>query len=162
MAEVMDYIQGRGVIFTVIPHRATSAPTAEIGSWGISEDEAVKTVVVIANYGPALMVIPESRELDLQLVAKATKDPLVRLATDRELQRAFPDYEPGALPPMSMLLLVPMYVDPTVLERDQVVFAAGRHDVSIRMATQDLFGTDPVVIVPLTAESDLEAAPAGG
>jgi len=52
-----------------------------------------------------------------------------------------------------MLLLAPMYVDPAIAERDTIVFAAGRQDVSIRMATSDLFGTDPVVITPLTAES---------
>ena len=52
-----------------------------------------------------------------------------------------------------MLLLAPMYADPAVAERDQIVFAAGRQDVSVRMSTSDLFGSDPVVITPLTAES---------
>jgi len=154
----LDYLQGRGVTFTVIPHQKAPTAVGEAHTMGISEDEVVKTVVVIANYGPALMVIPASRKLDLGLVADITKDPQARLAAERELERAFPDYELGALPPLSMMLLAPMYVDPAVAERDRVVFAAGRQDVSVRMATSDLFGTDPVVITPLTAESRAEAA----
>jgi Ala-tRNA(Pro) deacylase len=102
------------------------------------------------------MVIPGSLELDMELAAEATGDPEVRLATDRELDRTFPDYEAGALPPLSMMLLLPMYVDPAVAERDEIVFAAGRLDVSVRMATRDLFGTDPVVITPLTSRRRLE------
>jgi prolyl-tRNA editing enzyme YbaK/EbsC (Cys-tRNA(Pro) deacylase) len=84
-------------------------------------------------------------------------DPEIRLATERELERQFPDYELGALPPLSMLLLAPMYIDPVVAERDTIVFAAGRQDVSIKMSMKDLIGTDPVVVAPLTAESSTPA-----
>ncbi len=153
MGYVLDYLQGRGSVFTVIPHPKAPTAEGEAHAMRISPDAVVKTVVVIANYGPALMVIPASRRLDMELVAQATGDPQVRLATERELERQFPDYELGALPPLSMLLLAPMYVDPAVAEREEIVFAAGRQDVSVRMATKDLFGTDPVVITPLTAES---------
>jgi Ala-tRNA(Pro) deacylase len=158
MAHVMDYLQGRGVTFTVIPHAKAPTAVGEAHALHLPEDLVAKTVVVIANYGPALMVIPASRRLDLTLATEAVGDPDARLATERELQRQFPDYELGALPPLSMMLLAPMYADPAVSERDEIVFAAGRQDVSIRMSTHDLFGTDPVVITPLTAESLAAAA----
>jgi Ala-tRNA(Pro) deacylase len=106
-----------------------------------------------------LLVIPAERELDIEMMREAVGDLEARLATERELERAFPDYEPGALPPFAMLLLAPMYADPAVAEREQIVFTAGRNDVSVRMSTSDLFGSDPVVITPLTAESRA-AAPA--
>lgn len=154
MSYVFDYLQGRGAVFTVIPHpKGEFAGSVELG---IAPDEVVRTHVVMAAFGPALMVVPASRSLDLELAALATADPRARPATERELERQFADYEPGALPPISMLLLAPMYVDPAVAERDTIVFLAGRRDVSIRMATRDLFGTDPVVITPLTAESRTE------
>ena len=153
MAYVMDYLQGRGVTFTVIPHPKAPTAAGEAHALHLPEELVAKTVVVIANYGPALMVIPASRKLDLTLATGAVGDPEARLATERELERQFPDYELGALPPLSMMLLAPMYVDPVVAESDEIVFAAGRQDVSIRMSTQDLFGTDPMVVTPLTVES---------
>jgi Ala-tRNA(Pro) deacylase len=153
MSYVLDYLQGRGAAFTVIPHPKTATAIGEAHAMHLPEEEVVKTLVVIANYGPALMVVPASRRLDMELAAQATADPQMRLATERELERQFPDYELGALPPLSMLLLAPMYVDPAVAERETIVFAAGRQDVSIRMATSELFGADPVVITPLTGES---------
>jgi Ala-tRNA(Pro) deacylase len=159
MAYLMDYLQGRGVTFTVIPHPKAPTAAGEAHALHIPEELVAKTVVIVANYGPALMVIPASRRLDLALAAEAVGDAQARLATERELQRQFPDYELGALPPLSMMLLAPMYVDPAVAEREEIVFAAGRQDVSIRMSTKDLFATDPVVITPLTAESVAAATP---
>jgi Ala-tRNA(Pro) deacylase len=157
MGSVLEYLQGRGQVFTVIPH--PDGPLGEAASPSVRRLTGLlaRTVVAIAHHGPALLVVPASRTLDLGLVAEAVADSGVRLATEGELARTFPDYQVGALPPLSMLLLVPMYVDPAVAERDEVVFAAGRRDVSIRMRTRDLFGNDPVVIAPLTAESRVAA-----
>jgi Ala-tRNA(Pro) deacylase len=160
MANVMDYLQGRGAVFTVIPHPGESNAEGDARPSRIPEELVASTVAIIANYGPALLVIPASRELDMTLVARAVRDGQARLASAQEIDRRFPDYEAGALPPLSMMLLVPMYVDPAVMEREEIVFSAGRQDVSIRMATSDLFGADPVVVAPLTAESAVAASPA--
>jgi Ala-tRNA(Pro) deacylase len=154
MAHVLEYLQGRGQVFTVIPHgpsRAHGVPNR------IPEELVATTVVAIGNYGFALLVVPAARTLDLDLVADAMGDPYARLATPEQIERQFPDYEIGAVPPLTMLLLAPMYVDPAVVEREEVVFAAGRSDLSIRMATRDLFGNDPIVIAPLTTESRVAA-----
>ena len=161
MAAVLEYLQGRGVTFQVIPHQQAATSRDEAHVLGLPEGEVVKTIVATANYGYALMVIPASRRLDMDLVKEALGDPEARLATERELQRAFPDYELGALPPLGLFLVAPMYIDPSVTELETVTFAAGRQDVSIRMTTTDLFRDDPVVITPLTAESSV-ATTAGG
>ncbi len=155
MASLLEYLQGRGQVFTVIPHGG-SAGGARAGR--LQRAALAKTIVVFAGDGPAVIVVPATSTLELPLVAEAVGDPDARLATPWELERWFPDYEPGALPPLSMLLLVPMYVDPAVIERDEVVFAAGRKDISIKMSTRDLFGNDPIVIAPLTSESRVAAS----
>lgn len=147
MAGVLNYLQGRGVIFTVIPRTASPEDVRSTAP----EELEVRTVVAIANDEPALLVIPAGRALDGALVAAALGDVEARLATEAELTATFPDYEIGALPPLSMLLLTPMYVDPAVLERAEVVFSAGRADIAVKMATSDLVGNDPVVVAPLTS-----------
>jgi prolyl-tRNA editing enzyme YbaK/EbsC (Cys-tRNA(Pro) deacylase) len=141
-SRVMDYLLGRGVTFTVIPGTMPATGVA-------------KTVVAIDGFGPALLVLPGDRDLDEDRMRIALEDPGARLATPREIERTFPDHEFDALPPLSMLLLAPMYVDPAIAEAAEITFLAGRRDLSIRMATADLFGNDPVVIVSLVAENAL-------
>jgi Ala-tRNA(Pro) deacylase len=147
MAGVLDYLQGRGVVFTVIPRSASEDDFRA----NAPDELIVTTVVAIANDGPVLLVIPAGRAIEPALVAEAVGDPDARLATEEELATRFPDYEVGALPPFSMLLLAPMYVDPLVIERPEIVFNAGRTDVAVKMSTGDLVANDPVVIAPLTS-----------
>jgi len=45
---------------------------------------------------------------------------------------------------------VPMYVDPALIERETIVFPAGRNTQAIRIRTDDLFRGDPIVVTPLT------------
>jgi Ala-tRNA(Pro) deacylase len=157
MASVLEYLQGRGQVFTVIPHPRVPPADGRPRASHIPKELTVKTVVAMTKDGMAVLVIPAARRLALELLPDALGDPNARLATERELERQFPEYELGALPPLSMLLLAPLFVDPAVVERSEVVFCAGRRDVSIRMTTSDLFGNDPVVIAPLTEESRVGA-----
>lgn len=156
MPYVIDYLQGRGAEFTVIPHPPSLEGDEDEPS--IRDDRLATTHVVMANFGPGLMVIPAARELDMALVLEAIGDEGARAATESELGRLFPEYELGALPPLAMMLLVPVFVDPAVAERDEIEFAAGRQDLSIRMTTRDMFGNDPIVIRPLTRESRVAPA----
>jgi prolyl-tRNA editing enzyme YbaK/EbsC (Cys-tRNA(Pro) deacylase) len=148
----MEYLQGRGVTFVVIPHLDDDVPpTGAMPTF--SPEDVVKTVVLMTTLGPALCVIPDNRELDLQLASAAVRDPLARPATSPELERSFPEYEPGSVPPMGLFFLAPMYVDPAVVARTSVVFRAGRRGVSIAMSTKALFRDDPIVVTPLTTET---------
>ncbi|MEX0989100.1 MAG: YbaK/EbsC family protein [Actinomycetota bacterium] len=182
-ARLMEYLQGRGVTFVVIPHPDDPAqpdrdnPTASSGRpslvvaderrdpaprptrpRGFAPDEVVKTEVLVTSLGHALMVVPETTDLDLDLARAALRDPDARPAATKELERSFPEYEPGALPPLGLFFLAPMYVDPAVVQRSTVVFRAGKHTLSIAMATDALFRDDPVVITPLTAASAAAAS----
>jgi Uncharacterized conserved protein len=149
----MEYLQGRGVAFLVLPNPAAEYAEDTARKHGFPVEEVVKTVVINGRYGHALMVIPAGQELDLDLAEEALADPEARPANERDLARTFPDYQPGSLPPLGLFFLAPMYVDPSVAKREAVVFAAGRASLAIRMLTRDLFRDDPVVIAPLTKSS---------
>ncbi len=149
----MEYLQGRGVAFLVLPNATSEHAEDTARKHGFPVDEVVKTVVINGRYGHALLVIPASQEVDMDLAKEALGDPEARPANDRDLARTFPDYQAGSLPPLGLFFMAPMYVDPEVANREAVVFAAGRASLAIRMLTRDLFRDDPVVIAPLTGAS---------
>ena len=153
MSALIQYLQRRGVTFVVIPHTEGDGLPHGADPTGFPAEDVVKTVVLATALGHALAVIPDVRELDLGLARAALRDRVARPATEEELEESFPDYEPGALPPLGLFFLAPMYVDPAVLEHESIVFRAGRHRLSIAIGTQALFRDDPVVITSLTRES---------
>jgi Ala-tRNA(Pro) deacylase len=153
VSTVMEYLQGRGVAFLVLPDPMAERPEDAARKHGFSVDEVVRTAVIAGRFGHSLMVIPASRELDLDLVKAALDDPEARVASERDMARSFPDYETGSLPPLGLFFLAPMYVDPAVANSEAVIFHVGRVSLGIRMPTRDLFRDDPIVVAPLTRGS---------
>lgn len=150
MSFVTEYLDRRGVGYEVAEHPRAVTSMAEARALGITADEVVKTVVLITDGGPALVVVPASRRLDLRLAREAVGDHAARLASEDELQRSYSDCELGALPPLGSLLGAPMFVDPEVLEHDTVMFAAGTQTQSIKARSADLFRGEEVQVIPLT------------
>jgi Ala-tRNA(Pro) deacylase len=141
MSVVTEHLEQRGSVFEVIPHRQAYTSVDEARALGIEVGEVLKTLAVRTGSGYALMVIPASHRLDLHLAREALGDSRARLASEEELGRDFPDYELGALPPLGALLDAQVYVDPEVLGHDTVTFAAGSQTESVKMQTQELFGS---------------------
>ena len=149
MSVVTEHLEQRGAAFEVLPHRQAYTSIDEARALGVDADEVLKTLAVRTGPGYVLVVIPAARRLDLQLVREALGDNHARLATEEELARDFADYELGALPPLGALVGANVFVDPEVLGHDTVVFAAGTQTESVKMSTQELFGTGGITTVVL-------------
>ena len=150
MSFVTEHLERRGVAYEVAEHARAVTSMEEAGALGITADEVVKTVMLATDRGPALVVVPASRRLDLRLAREAVGDHAVRLASEDELQRSVSECELGALPPLGSLLGAPVFVDPEVLEHDTVMFAAGTQTQSIKARSADLFRGEEVQVSPLT------------
>ena len=154
MMQVTEHLQTHGVPFEPIAHPQAYTSIDEARALGIEASEVVKTVAMRVAGGYALMAIPATCRLDMHLVQAAVGDRHVRLATEEELLRDFPDFELGALPPLGSLLGVPLYVDQEVLAHERVVFAAGSQTESIQLRTADLLRHEQVTAVPLIKHAD--------
>ena len=155
MAGVREYLEKRGVQFEVIPHERAYTSIDEARALGIAADEVLKVIVLDAASGHALAVIPASYRIDMRLVRKATGDNHAKFAAEEELERDFPDYELGALPPLGSVLGVSTFVDPEVMKHDTVVFAAGTQRESVKVRTRDLFRDEAVTTMPLVKGAEL-------
>lgn len=155
MSDVISYLLGRGVAFLVLPHAGAVTPADAARAHGVDLSEVVRTEVMTGAAGPCLMVVPNPRYLDLELAQKALRDPTARPATHAEIRALAPTCDIGAVPPLSLFLMAPMYVDPAVADRTQLVFPAGRASVLVVVQRAELLRDDPYVVAPLTRESSI-------
>jgi Ala-tRNA(Pro) deacylase len=154
MTQVTEHLESRGVPFEPIAHRQAYTSIDEARALGIEASEVVKTVAVRVAGDYALMAVPATCRLDMPLVRAAVGDRHVRLATEEELRRDFPDFELGALPPLGLLLGASLYVDQEVLQHETVVFAAGSRTESVQLKTADLLQHEQVTALPLIRHAD--------
>ena len=159
MTNVLDYLVGRGRPFLVLPEPQATSVREAAKAHGVDLAEVIRTEVVIAASGPALMLVPSTHYLDLEMAQTVVGDPRARLATHDEIRSFAPGCDVGAVPPMALLLLAPMYVDPSIAELAQVIFPACRYGLLVCMDREDLFRDDPYVVVPLTRATAVPEPP---
>jgi Ala-tRNA(Pro) deacylase len=157
LIDVIEYLLGRGIGFLVFPHPAAVTASDTARAHGLDMAEMVRTEVVTGTAGHALMVVPNDRYLDLDLVRAALRDDDARQATHAEIRALAPGCDIGAVPPLSLYVMAPMYVDPAVADRAQLVFPAGRSSAIVVVQRVDLLRDDPYVVAPLTRESAIPA-----
>src|SRR5260370_32987655 len=101
MTRVTEHLQTRGVPFAPIAHQQADTSIAGARALGIDASEVLKTVAMRVAGGYALMAVPATGRLDMQLARAAVGDRQVRLATEEELRGDLTDTEAGALPPLA-------------------------------------------------------------
>lgn len=99
--------------------------------------EVAKTVVIFGDGIYHMIVVPASRLVDLHEVRTALGLAQVRLATEDELAKLFPDCELGAMPPLGPAYGMPVYLDGTLASQPVIAFNAGTHCDVIHMQTSD-------------------------
>ena len=112
--------------------------------------EVAKTVVVFGDGGFHMLVVPANKLVDFQEVRLALGLSHVRLATEGELSKLFPDCEVGAMPPIGTIYEIPVYLDSTLAAEPEIVFNAGTHREAIHMRTSDYRSLAKPTVVSLS------------
>jgi Ala-tRNA(Pro) deacylase len=108
--------------------------------------KVAKTVIFCGDGRYGMAVLPADCRVDREEMAISLGLTHVRLASEAEIARLFPDSEVGAMPPFGNLFNLPVYVDERLAYEKFIVFNAGTHRDAIHMRFADyLLLTDPLV-----------------
>jgi Ala-tRNA(Pro) deacylase len=135
--KLKEYLDNLNIKYVTISHPLsyTSQQTASVTH--IHGKELAKTVVVKIDGKMAMVVLPASYKVDLELVKKAAGADSVTLASEAEFQNMFPDCDPGAMPPFGNLYGMDVYAEEKLAEDAEIAFNAGSHLELIKLAYQD-------------------------
>jgi len=125
------------VHYDVLPHPEAFRASAIAHVLQTPEKEMAKVVIVKVDERFVMMVLPASWQVDLHRLREVFMTHHVRLATEDQIKDLFPDCEVGAMPPFGILYGLPVYVDRSLTEDEEIVFQAGTHSEAIRMRYAD-------------------------
>ena len=142
------YLDHERVHYDVLPHPEAFRALAIAQTLHTPEKEMAKVVIVKVDERFVMTVLPASWNVDLHRLREVFLTHHVRLATEDELTGLFPDCELGAMPPFGHLSGLPVSVDQSLMEDEEVVFQAGTHSEAIRMRYMDF----AALVFPVVAE----------
>lgn len=105
----------------------------------MSGNQVAKSVLVMVNNYPLMLVIPASRKVNLSAVSSLTGLESVRLASEAEVEFHLKGSEPGATPPMRHWSGIDIWVDDTLATKGSILFPAGTLEDAILMPYREWF-----------------------
>lgn len=122
---------------------------------GISGYQVAKAVVIGADEGVWMAVLPAPEVVDLQRLASLLSVKSVRLLDEGEFSPLFPGCEVGAAPPFGKLYNVPIVLDGDLAAEPEIVFRAGSHSETIRMRLRDFTQLESPLIADFSVLPDV-------
>ena len=137
VAKLMEFLDANGVKYVTIRHSMAYTAMEVAESAHIQGKELAKTVMVNLDGRMAMAVVPGSRKVVLDRLAKATGARTADLATEQDFAGRFPGCQVVAMPTFGNLYGMDLYVDPRLAQDLEIAFNAGSHSELIRMSYKD-------------------------
>ncbi len=132
--KLVHFLEDQHVPFVTIPHARAYTAQEIAASVHVPGQEVAKTVIVKGDRKLFMAVVPATRRIELVLLKKALGVKRIRLATEAEFEGVFPECEVGAMPPFGNLYRIPVIVDESLKKDREIVFNAGSHTETVKMA----------------------------
>jgi len=139
---VKEFLEEQGVDYEVVSHARTGSALRTAEAAHVPGDQLVKAVLLGDASGYLLALLPATHRLAIERIRSQTGRALALIEED-EVARAFPDCEPGSVPPFGDRYGIETLVDTGLDRPGQVYFEAGDHTELVRMtyeAFQGLLG----------------------
>jgi Ala-tRNA(Pro) deacylase len=152
LERIESYLKEQRVKYEVLHHAQAFTAQRVAQAEHVPGKMQAKVVVMTGNGSFYMAVLPASYHVNLEEFRKLVGRSC-RLATEAEFKSLFPDCELGAMPPLGRFYNLPVYADASLEEDDEIVFQAGTHTESVKLAWNDYvklqapivahFGTPP-------------------
>lgn len=105
----------------------------------------IKPVIVRADGKFIMCILAPFHHLDFNKIKSLLKASQVVLATERDLENLFPDFDLGCEPPFGELWGVRVYIDKSLLKEKEISFYGGNHKTIVKISLNDYLRlTNPI------------------
>lgn len=135
-ARLKHLLDDNHVFYSVLSHPRAFTAQAVAATMHVPGKEVAKSVVLAAGEETILAVLPASHHIDL-LKLSAALGREVHMVSEADFVSRFPDCEPGAMPPFGKIYGMPVVVDRSLADDEEIVCNAGSHREAVRMRYSD-------------------------
>ena len=113
-------------------------------------DHVAKVVMAKVDDRLVMLVVPTTEQVDFKRVAKLLTARHAAAASEADFEDSFADCELGAMPPFGHFYHLPIYIDEALTRTSKLVFQAGTHRTTLKLATADSLRLAQPVVGHLT------------
>lgn len=132
-----EYLTKHHTYFEVQEHRQVYTMQEVAAVLHEKGEHVAKVFIASVDNKPVMLVLPAPAHVDLERLRQLLKATEARRAREFEFAQLFPDCDVGAMPPFGNLYQVPVVLDRSLADESSIVFQAGTHHTTIKLAMSD-------------------------
>ena len=140
MATIKDisrYLNNNAVRFEVLSHQPAFTAHEVAVAVHVPDIELAKTLIVNIDGKQWMAVLAGNQRVSLRLLKRLFAANHIQLTHEEDLDAIFPGCERGAMPPFGNLYGLPVLVEQSITEDEEIVFNAGKHTESVKIRFED-------------------------
>jgi len=142
----LDYLKRNKIRYSHSTHTLAYTALGVASAERMPAQNLAKTVIYFGDNGYGMLLLPADCVVDFDEVRRLLGLTEVRLATEHELKKLFPDCEVGAMAPFGNLFNMPVLADEKIASREFIAFNAGTHRDVVHISGADYHGlVNPLV-----------------
>lgn len=134
---IREYLRNCGVPFSVVLHAPAPSASRVAQTVHLSGQKVAKAVLLRSGADYLLAVLPATHRVSLGRLAEVLGQADLRLASEDELDRIFPDCEHGSLPPFGRLYGLPTIVDSSLSASGEIFIEGNFRHEGLRLRFRD-------------------------
>jgi Ala-tRNA(Pro) deacylase len=135
-AKLKKYIDREGITYDTVAHHRTATTRQSAVAAHIPGSTLAKSVLVHHELGYALAVVPSTHRIELSAL-QGVMDKRLGLASEEETVTVFDDCDIGAIPPIGAAYDVPVILEDSLADADDIYFEGGDHRTLVHVSGKD-------------------------
>jgi Ala-tRNA(Pro) deacylase len=135
--KLREFLDNSLVAYEVLTHPVAFTAQQLAAVQHVKGKQLAKVVVARSGSEFIMIVLPAPYHVGLERARAATGRQALEIAHESEFASLFGGCEPGAMPPFGNLYNVPVWVDESLAEDEEIVFNACTHTQAIKMKYSD-------------------------
>ena len=137
LERLKTYFGEHGVPYEIQQHRTAFTAQKVADTLHEKGRYVAKVFIALVDGKLTMLVLPAPARVDYDRMKDWLGAQQVRAAHEDEFQHLFSDCEVGAMPPFGNLYHLPVYLDRSLADVPHLVFQAGSHRETMKIATAD-------------------------
>jgi Ala-tRNA(Pro) deacylase len=137
LTRLKDFLDASHVPYEVRSHARAFTAQEVAAAQHVRGQKLAKVVMLRAGDEYLMAVLPAPYHVDVERLGVTIGKGDLRLASEAEFAGLFPGCEPGAMPPFGNLYGVPVWVDGSLTQDEEIFFNAGNHEQTVHVAYAD-------------------------
>ncbi len=153
--KVLELLNKNKINYDVVKHKVVYTGYDLANTLKENLEKVAKILIIKADKGFALLVLPASHRLNFNKLKKALGAKKVEIIKETNIQKLI-KMKPGTQTPFAVLHKLPVYIDKGFAKAGKIVTSAGSYSESLRLQIKDLVKTGAAVVDSFTDKSDLK------